>query len=575
MQEEESTTDKELLLSLKKEGHDFLSSEKEKLGQIKNHQTLPDFLADVIFYVEKTKNFEGSIELLNDLYQAQAGQLDIKIKNELLIHLAWHCNQSYQHQKSLSYLQEISRAYLDIKEMAKVAYYTGQAYYGIGSFDLALEAYLKALSYFEKTASHEYLGSLYNDLGLLYNTLDDTNNAIKYLTKAIEKAEMLGIEHQLAQYLSNLGTIYNSMGANQLALEVYSKSLDIAEQLGDSVRMAQILMNKGNVYKNYEKYGEANRNYGLSILICKLINVPYGIYLNYINISENARKWGKLDLALAAMDSAENLSKTFDGQKEKITLFTNKSELLSDLRRYKEAMEALKYAHELEKEIQNEEVQSKIKELTVTYENEVNLVKIKNMNLELEKVRLTNSIYSSIFISLLIITILAFFIRNIKKEKLSIIYKLNLEILDLYDDNESEQDKELPSETISNKNKELLKTIYEKLNQYLIHEEGFRNPDLNLNFLANLTECNVKYVSMAIKQETGKSFNKFLNGLRITEAKKMILQIDDYNKVQLFDIMEEVGYTNRSTFNIAFQKETGMSPSEFKNQAVLKRSDLN
>lgn len=89
----------------------------------------------------------------------------------------------------------------------------------------------------------------------------------------------------------------------------------------------------------------------------------------------------------------------------------------------------------------------------------------------------------------------------------------------------------------------------------------------NLASLANLTKAINEprhHVSQVINEQFGKSFFELIAYYRVEEAKK-ILQEDTNKKITIEDLADEVGYNSKSSFNAAFKKHTGQTPSEFRN----------
>lgn len=68
------------------------------------------------------------------------------------------------------------------------------------------------------------------------------------------------------------------------------------------------------------------------------------------------------------------------------------------------------------------------------------------------------------------------------------------------------------------------------------------------------------YFAVIFKQETGRTFNRFLTDLRINKAKDLIL----YTDMKSYEIGPKVGYDNASYFSTVFKKVTGFSPSEYR-----------
>lgn len=70
-------------------------------------------------------------------------------------------------------------------------------------------------------------------------------------------------------------------------------------------------------------------------------------------------------------------------------------------------------------------------------------------------------------------------------------------------------------------------------------------------------------VSQAINNCLGKSFFDLVNGYRVEEAKKLLMD-EGLNHLSMIGIGFEAGFNSKTAFNIAFKKHAGMTPSEFK-----------
>ena len=69
-----------------------------------------------------------------------------------------------------------------------------------------------------------------------------------------------------------------------------------------------------------------------------------------------------------------------------------------------------------------------------------------------------------------------------------------------------------------------------------------------------------KYLSQVINTEHNKNFREFINTLRIKEAEKLLKE----TSLKIEAVAYETGFNTISTFNIAFKKETGITPSEYR-----------
>ena len=106
--------------------------------------------------------------------------------------------------------------------------------------------------------------------------------------------------------------------------------------------------------------------------------------------------------------------------------------------------------------------------------------------------------------------------------------------------------------------------IIEKLEKLFDDEKIYIKPDLTLNKLAKCLSTNRVYLSQIINKEYGKNYSGFINEFRINEA---ILMLSDSKKTIKFSIetiAKEAGFKTTSSFNSAFKKSTGITPSVFK-----------
>jgi len=104
--------------------------------------------------------------------------------------------------------------------------------------------------------------------------------------------------------------------------------------------------------------------------------------------------------------------------------------------------------------------------------------------------------------------------------------------------------------------------LYNDIIEYLEKSKSFKNPHFNAQTLATALNSNVNYISKAISTGGKTNFNMLLNNFRINYVKSM-LDSDAHKKYTIDYIYAEAGYQYRSTFNTAFKKIIGMTPSDY------------
>lgn len=91
----------------------------------------------------------------------------------------------------------------------------------------------------------------------------------------------------------------------------------------------------------------------------------------------------------------------------------------------------------------------------------------------------------------------------------------------------------------------------------------FSNNLASLSELAKKTGSSPHHVSQVINEKLGKNFFELLAWYRIEEAKK-IISADTTARLTVEEISEMVGYNSKTSFNNAFKRLTGSTPSEFR-----------
>lgn len=89
----------------------------------------------------------------------------------------------------------------------------------------------------------------------------------------------------------------------------------------------------------------------------------------------------------------------------------------------------------------------------------------------------------------------------------------------------------------------------------------WRDPELSLDRLARHLGTNTAYLSRALNEGLGLSFNDAINRLRVDEVCR---RLRDDRRSDLLQIAYEAGFSAKSSFNRWFKSRTGTTPSRFR-----------
>jgi len=107
------------------------------------------------------------------------------------------------------------------------------------------------------------------------------------------------------------------------------------------------------------------------------------------------------------------------------------------------------------------------------------------------------------------------------------------------------------------------KILLTKLDQLIVRDKIFINEKLSIEDIAIKLDTNTKYISQIINETYNKNFYNFINFYRIEEAKRLLTS-EENDKYSILGIAQSVGFVSKSTFNVAFKRYTGITPTEFK-----------
>jgi AraC-like DNA-binding protein len=126
-----------------------------------------------------------------------------------------------------------------------------------------------------------------------------------------------------------------------------------------------------------------------------------------------------------------------------------------------------------------------------------------------------------------------------------------------------------PTEIEMNKlqrlSKEQISILSIQLDSLMADEKIFLDNELNLATVAEKLGISIHDASYLINEVTGSNFYNFINKFRVEEAKKLLTSAK-MDKLNMLGIAFESGFNSKTSFNTAFKKLIGLSPSEYAKQ---------
>ena len=108
----------------------------------------------------------------------------------------------------------------------------------------------------------------------------------------------------------------------------------------------------------------------------------------------------------------------------------------------------------------------------------------------------------------------------------------------------------------------LFNSYVENLNTYLENEKPYLEFNISLNDLANNLSMSPRNLSHIINKKFKMNFFDYINSFRLKRVKEELKN----SRKPIKEIMYDCGFSNKATFNAIFKKETGCTPSQYRQQ---------
>jgi AraC-like DNA-binding protein len=96
-------------------------------------------------------------------------------------------------------------------------------------------------------------------------------------------------------------------------------------------------------------------------------------------------------------------------------------------------------------------------------------------------------------------------------------------------------------------------------------EKPYLIPNININELSEKVDIPMRFLSQIINDSLNQNFFDFINYYRVEESKNYLTD-PKCRKLNILEILYEVGFNSKSTFNKVFKEFTGLTPTEYRQQ---------
>jgi len=130
------------------------------------------------------------------------------------------------------------------------------------------------------------------------------------------------------------------------------------------------------------------------------------------------------------------------------------------------------------------------------------------------------------------------------------------------------QENEVKEETINNHDEVIASKVL-GLKNYMTDKKPHLDPSLTIQELANQIDIPVRDLSVLINHHMNQHFFDFVNEYRIQKAMN-ILKDQSKSQLTVLEVLYEVGFNSKSSFNTSFKKYTNLTPTAYRNALINK-----
>ncbi len=249
--------------------------------------------------------------------------------------------------------------------------------YAMGNYKKATEHYFRALQFYEVVQDTMGIIAMTNNLGAVYDRLQDYDKALEYFFKAQEWLNKLNSEKQISQrqpsLFNNIANIYQTKADIPSAIEYYEKALAIAHKTNNKQLVGIVSNNLGKLYLSDLKEYEKSIKYlqqGLKVRI-ELGNKAE-MSKSYNIIGDYYLKIGNITKAKEAVTEAIQLAQEIGSLEEQKAGYQNLAEIEKTMGNYRASLEAFTLFKQFNDSIQSQLASSEVARLQLQYDFEKN-----------------------------------------------------------------------------------------------------------------------------------------------------------------------------------------------------------
>ncbi|RLD51130.1 MAG: hypothetical protein DRJ05_18750, partial [Bacteroidetes bacterium] len=383
----------------------------------------------------------------------------------------------------------------------------------------------------------------------------------------------------IAYLYNNIGIVYSNIGEKERGKDFYHKSYTIAKKHNDKKCMSLAILNLGNAQYLEGDYQNALESLFQSLKLSEVLGDKQGIANSMGSISDVYLKLNNYDKVYYYLNKVLLIAKEINANELIKNVYRGLYLLNKETGNPDTALKYQSLYYQLNDSIYSLESKNKITELQNKYlfEKKEQEIKLLETEQELKDTQLRNSriwllvLIGGIVVSLFFLGLIYFQMTRKNNANKELVRK-NREIVKseeyIRECLKSEQEKKhviekqikvdkYSASTLTEEQKEDLKLLITKT---MDEERLYLDRNFTIDVLSKHLDVSRTYISQVINEVFQMNFNNFINEYRIKEARRVLT--DEANKnLTIETIALSIGFGSKSSFNSAFKRYTGITPS--------------
>ncbi len=242
----------------------------------------------------------------------------------------------------------------------------GQVQLAIENYDLAMKDVENAIAVFKENDDNENLSLNYNLLAIIYYSMGDLDNALKYYQES-QIYDEIKSPYNLATTYYNIGSVYASKEDYSQALDYFNKSTLLSKQNNDKASLAFANYGIAEVYLFQNKVRESEEVIKLTIEIFKDIEDELMLFNANLLMAELKTKNKLYSEALVYLDLAEIQKNSMDTPSTNLYFLFQKIDYYVAQKLWKEAYDLTILVSDAKNKLQEDELNKLVSELKVRF----------------------------------------------------------------------------------------------------------------------------------------------------------------------------------------------------------------